>query len=119
VRHTTTVTVPFEAGHQLDLDGCKWVGHGHRWTVAVTVEGSLDAQKMYVVDHYRLLAAVDEVVRELRDHNLNDMLPGVKSTPEGLAIYFHERLTLGHPRIVAIEVSMGDHIRSRVEWDLR
>lgn len=120
MKHTTTVTVPFEAGHQIDyLDGCKWTGHGHRWTVTVTVGGTLDAQKVYVVDHHRLLAAVREVVDELRDHNLNDMLPGVRPTPEGLAIYFHERLALGVPRIVAVEVGMGDEIKTRVEWDLR
>lgn len=119
MKHTTTVTVPFEAGHQLDdPDGCRWA-HGHRWTVAVTVAGSLDAKKVYVVDHFGLLAAVREVVDELRDRNLDDMLPGVRTTPEGIAIYFRERLALGVPRIVAIEVGMGDEIRSRVEWDLR
>lgn len=120
MKHTTTVTVPFEAGHQLDhLEACRWPGHGHRWTVSVTVEGGLDPQTMYVVDHHQLLGAVRGVVDELRDHSLNDMLPGVRSTPEGLAIYFHERLVLSFNRVVAIEVGMGDDIRSRVEWDLR
>lgn len=119
MRHSTTVSVPFEAGHQLDdLDGCKW-NHGHRWTVAVTVEGSLDAKKVYVVDHYLLLASVRRVVDEFALRNLNDMLPGVRTTPEGMAIYFHERLALEHHRIVAIEVGMGAEIKSRVEWDLR
>lgn len=119
MRHTTTVTVPFEAGHQLDdLDGCKW-NHGHRWTISVTVQGTLDAKKVYVVDHYVLLGAVREIVMELQGRNLDDMLPGVRTTPEGIAIYFHERLALNIPRIVAIEVGMGDEIKSRVEWDLR
>jgi 6-pyruvoyl-tetrahydropterin synthase len=120
VRHTTTVTVPFEAGHQIDnIPGCMWSGHGHRWTVAVSVEGTLDTKTMFVVDYYQLLDAVREVVHELRNHSLNDMLPGVRPTPEGLAIYFHERLSLQFPRIVTIEVGMGDEIRSRVQWDLR
>lgn len=119
MRHTTTVMVPFEAGHQLDdPDGCRWA-HGHRWTVSVTVEGTLDAKKVYVVDHHYLRNTVFGVVAELVDRNLNDMLPGVRTTPEGLAIYFRERLALLIPRIVAIEVGMGDEIKSRVEWDLR
>jgi 6-pyruvoyl-tetrahydropterin synthase len=119
VRHTTTVSESFEAGHQLDDPvACRWA-HGHRWTVSVTVDGTLDPKKVYVVDHGALLAALRVVVDELRDRNLDDMLPGVRSTPEGLAIYFHERLALVQPRIVAVSVGMGEGVQVRVEWDVR
>lgn len=119
MRHTTTVSESFEAGHQLDdPETCRWA-HGHRWTVSVTVEGTLDARKVYVVDHRAFLAALRAVVDELRDRSLNDMLPGVRPTPEGLAIYFHERLALVQPRIVAVSVGMGEGVQVRVEWDVR
>jgi len=110
VRHSLTVSKSFDAGHQVVDDAiCSWGGHGHRWTVSVTVTGGLDPKTIMVVDHAELVGALDSIILELQGHNLNDMLPGVVTTPEGIGLYFRERLILDWPTIsqIRVETSIG------------
>lgn len=119
MRHYTTVRSIFDAPHQvIDHSICEG-RHAHRWTVSATVEGGLDPKKVLVVDHGELRLALDRVVNEVRNRDLNDMLPGVVTTPEGLAIYLRERLVLDWPRLVEVTVDMGDEISVKVESDIR
>lgn len=119
MRHTTTVRETFEAAHRIpDSRMCR-DGHGHRWTVEVTVAGTLDPKKVFVVDHGDLLAALGSIISEFALRDLDDMLPGVRSTPEGLAMYIRERLALNWPGIVRVNVGMGDSVSVGVEWDVR
>ena len=119
MRHYTTAGVSFEAGHQLPDHSteCRW-RHGHAWTVRVTVEGPLNPKTLQVVDHAELAVALSSIAREIDLRDLNEMLPGVRTTPEGISLYFYERLVLAWPRIVAIEVGMG-RVTTRTEWELR
>jgi hypothetical protein len=71
-----------------------------------------------VVDHGEFQAALDAVVDELRNRDLNDMLPGVITTPEGIALYVHERLVLDWPKLIAVAVTMGE-VRVSVEVTIR
>jgi 6-pyruvoyl-tetrahydropterin synthase len=119
LRHTTTAHVTFEASHfVMDHSLCGRT-HGHQWNVAVTVEGGLDPRKIWVVEHGELLSSLNRIVREFADRDLNDMLPGVVTTPEGLALYVRERMTLEWPRIVRIEVEMGPSIVIALEPEIR
>jgi len=120
VRHATTVRTAFEAGHSVDGHSmCGWVGHGHHWEVEVTVAGGLDPKKVLVVDHGELAEAVRRIGQELDGHSLNDMLPGVVSTPEGVGLYFKERLILDWPLISAIRVAMTPNINVTITMETR
>lgn len=119
MKHFTTVGMVFEAGHQVDGHLICELRHGHRWQVWVTVAGGLDPKKVQVVDHGELLAALTAVVTEFANNDLNDMLPGVITTPEGIALYIRERLILDWPRIVTVVVQMGDNVIVRVESEIR
>ncbi len=71
-----------------------------------------------VVDHGEFRAALTTLVGELDHRHLNDMLPGVVTTPEGIAIYIHERLILAWPHVTLVSVSAGPY-RAVMEWTLR
>jgi 6-pyruvoyl-tetrahydropterin synthase len=119
VKHFLTARLTFEAAHQIDGHSlCGW-NHGHRWTIEVTIAGQLDPKKVHVVDHGELVAALGAIVNELRGRDLNDMLPGVVTTPEGVGLYVRERLILAWPRLAYVKVSMGELISITVESELR
>lgn len=110
---TTTASVSFEAGHTDSRDSlCLAPGHGHRWVVAVTVQGDK-------VDQGDLLSALRSVIDEFAGRNLNDMLPGVRTSPGGLGLYIHERLVLEWRWITQVRVDMGPGISVLLEWELR
>ncbi len=71
-------------------------GHGHTYTLEVTVEGPVDPEKGWVVDFSVLKHVVDErVVRKCDCRNLNsdvDFLRGVIPTAENLAVRFWDEL---------------------------
>ena len=71
-------------------------GHGHTYTLEVTVEGPVDPEKGWVVDFSVLKRVVDErVVRKCDCRNLNsdvDFLRGVIPTAENLAVRFWDEL---------------------------
>lgn len=119
MKHFLTARQSFEAAHHVDGHSLCGVNHGHRWTIEVTISGGLDPKKVQLVDHGELVATLTPIIDELRDRDLNDMLPGVITTPEGLGIYVRERLILRWPRIAYVKVTMGDLVSITVESELR
>jgi 6-pyruvoyl-tetrahydropterin synthase len=119
VLHFTTVSAVFDAPHRVPGHSICGENHAHRWTISVTTEGGLDPRKILVVDHGEFQAALDAIAGELRNRDLTDMLPGVTTTPEGLALYVQERLILNWPRLVEVAVAMGDTVSVRVESKIR
>lgn len=118
--YQTSARVSFEAGHHVvGHSECAVMGHGHRWAIIVAVTGGLDPKTMQVVDHGDLLSALRSVVDEVAGRNLNDMLPGVTTTPEGIATYMKERLVLDWPKISSIVVEMGPNISVTLINELR
>lgn len=108
----TTVGVSFEAGHTVSSDqACEIPNHGHRWKVSVTTE--------VPPDHTEFLSAVQSVIDEIAGRNLNDMLPGVVTSPFGLGLYVRERLALDWPRITKVQVEMGPFISTTIDWEIR
>ncbi|MBP7677149.1 MAG: 6-carboxytetrahydropterin synthase [Thermoanaerobaculia bacterium] len=71
-------------------------GHGHTYTLEVTVEGPLDPETGWVIDFSVLKKIVDErVVKRCDFRNLNadvDFLEGVIPTAENLAVRFWNEL---------------------------
>ncbi len=71
-------------------------GHGHNYTLEVTVKGQVDAQSGFVVDLKELKEIMNREVLEALDHRfLNKVLPEFRSTiptTENLAINIWGRL---------------------------
>jgi 6-pyruvoyltetrahydropterin/6-carboxytetrahydropterin synthase len=71
-------------------------GHGHNYTLEVTVEGEMDARTGFVVDLSALSQLMKKFVIDDVDHkNLNvdvDWLSGLMPTTEMLASVFWDRL---------------------------
>lgn len=119
MQYTSTVVDRFEAAHHIDEHSVCGGNHGHDWSIAVTVAGGLDPKEIYVVDSGELAAALRNVVDEFRGRDLNDMLPGVVTTPEGVGLYVRERLILDWPRIINVTVTMGRWHRVSIVGEAR
>jgi len=118
MRTTITTTVPFFAGHVIPGHSTCGRQHGHDWSVAVSLESSLNPQDGLVVEHGAFQHAVEELVAEFNGRNINDLLPGVLPTPEGIAQYVHERLVFEYP-VTKVTVVMSRSISATVEWPSR
>ena len=90
-----TVSSWFSAAHQLRLlDGSIEPLHGHNWHVRVTCAGHrLDALGV-LVDFTKLKPALDAVLAEMHDRNLNNLHAFRDRNPsaENVAVVIHERL---------------------------
>jgi len=72
-------------------------GHGHNYGVEVTVSGPIDSQTGQIIEHDRLDALFDEVIRERLSHRfLNDLdlFAGRVPTAEVIAEVVHGELAL-------------------------
>jgi len=89
--------------NRLTFDKCdNPAGHGHNYTIEVSVRGSIDAETGMVIDLKRLKDIMRERVINRVDHkNLNedvDFLTGVIPTAENLAKAFWKELAVAvHP----------------------
>jgi len=105
VDYMQSAEIKFDASHQVDkVPGCKML-HGHTFTVRAAVSGNLEADEEGVrrVQYYEDLAQLENLREELDERHLNDMMPGVVTTPEGVAAWFLERL----PNVDHVEVTQG------------
>lgn len=119
MRALVTVSGGFEASHVVADHSTCGRGDGHAWTVEATLlESDIGPLSKMVVDHGEFRAALIAVLSEFDHRNLNDMLPGVVTTPEGIAAYVHERLILNWPWVTMVSVSAGPY-RAVLEWPLR
>lgn len=119
VRARATVTDGFSASHRTDEPQSCQSLHGHDWTVEVSIEGEISPKTHTVGEINALHHALAVVCRELRFRDLNDMLPGVPATAEGIAAYIHERLVLEFPTLTRVSVSMGRLYTATLEWQRR
>jgi 6-pyruvoyl-tetrahydropterin synthase len=102
--YALTYSGAFDASHvEAAVPGCSRM-HGHTYRVMATVEGRLEPDEYNVprVARYAEVELVD-LCMELDGRDLNQMLPGVSTTPEGIAAWFLERL----PAATEIEVTQG------------
>lgn len=79
------------------FDKCNnFYGHGHNYTLEVTVRGVPDPETGYVIDLKRLRDLIDEVIIDKVDHkHLNydvDFLHGIIPTVENLCVVFWQQL---------------------------
>lgn len=97
----------FDAAHALDHlpkgHKCRAV-HGHTYRVKVFLESKVLAPEGWIVD----FSVVNKVVREeleyLDHRNLNEALPGMRTTCENIAQNLFNRLKYNLPALCKIEV---------------
>jgi 6-pyruvoyltetrahydropterin/6-carboxytetrahydropterin synthase len=92
----------FDAGHTVEgHPECARL-HGHRYRIQVEATLRFEPVRRQVTDTTPLQQSVREACAELEGRLINDMLPGVVPTPDGIAAWFMERLSLGFPRITRV-----------------
>jgi 6-pyruvoyl-tetrahydropterin synthase len=114
VETSVTVRVAFDAGHSIKAIEREFRNHGHHWTVAATIAGEPDPATGWPRGSETLLGALEELTAELNLRNLDEMLPGVVTSPLFLAAQFLEMLAQHYPRISAVEVDCSDGTSGRV-----
>jgi 6-pyruvoyltetrahydropterin/6-carboxytetrahydropterin synthase len=91
------------------------MGHGHNYTVEVTVAGIPDALTGYVIDLKKLASIMDELIIDRVDHkHLNFDVPelrGIIPTAENIAIVFWQLLEpkITEGKLFAIKVYESDN----------
>jgi 6-pyruvoyl-tetrahydropterin synthase len=114
VETSVTVRVSFDAGHSIKAIEREFRNHGHHWTVAATIVGEPDPTTGWPRGSEKLLPDLTELVAELDLRNLDEMIPGIVSSPLFLAAQFLEQLAPHFPRIHAVEVECSDGTSGRV-----
>jgi len=91
------------------------MGHGHNYTIEVTVAGVPDALTGYVIDLKKLAALMDELIIDRVDHkHLNFDVPelrGIIPTAENIAIVFWQILApkISEGKLHSIKVYESDN----------
>ena len=109
-----TVSTDFDAGHSIDSLVKEARHHGHHWIVKATVMGDIDPATGWPRGADGLEEALCELALELDTRNLNDMLPGVRTSAFGVAAAFMERLVGKFPKLSSIEVACSDGTEGRI-----
>lgn len=111
---TLTVYGHFEAGHLLSHRPCDKPGHGHTWKVAASLTADVDRETGEPRGAESLAEDLRSVLFEIDGRNLNEMLPGVQPTANGVAAWILERISGLHPQITSVEVWQGEDHSGRV-----
>lgn len=116
----TIALASFDAGHVLPEDPqCSAEGHGHSWQVMVEVTGDLNVQRGRARGSDGLETALETLVSELNGRSLNKMMPGATPSPNGIALWVMERLSLKYPRITTVTVAQGTTLQGRAIRTIR
>ena len=99
----------FEAGHILEGTRDCARQHGHRYRVEVAADLRFEPVRRQVTDIEPLRKALTDICAELDGRWLNDMIPGVLPTPDGIAAWFMERLLLHFPRVTRVTLWERPH----------
>ena len=105
------VQITFDAGHAPVEDPCPAAPdgpHGHRYLLRAYIEGVYDPKRPSPIAELRAVLA--DMRDELRGTVIERMLPGISTTPAGIAAWALERL----PQCAAIEVSQDSDAAVRV-----
>lgn len=132
-RTTITRTERFSAGHRLyraDWSDQKNAevfgkcsnpaGHGHNYTLEVTLTGEVDPETGFILDLKHLRDIIRDRIIEKVDHkNLNtdvDFLRGVNPTAENLAAAFWRELADAFPAGMLDRIVLHETENNRIEY---
>jgi hypothetical protein len=111
VNVVTVVETTISAAHSVRNHPRCGEKHGHTWRIRFEIA----ADEKDLVD-----SSVEDIapgVAQYQHTDLDRFLPGVETTPRGLAALFHDQYS--RFPITAIEVVTDDGIGARVTWALR
>lgn len=95
-------------------------GHGHNYTLEVTVAGEPDPDTGYVLDLKKLKDIIDETIIEKVDHkHLNydvDFLRGIIPTAENIAVMFWKILQQSIPSGTLYSIKLYESENNFVEY---
>jgi len=104
----------FDASHRIDgYDPCRFP-HGHSWVIEVAVGGDLDPDTGEVRGAAPLADALEAWCTELDNGDLDGLLPGVVTSPLGIATAALDALALRFPRIASVRVACSNGLRGEV-----
>ena len=108
----TSATRLIGASHQLGTEpGCARL-HGHSYRVTATVEGPFDVKTGHAVGSKDLQEHLDGLLLEIQHKDLDTMMPGSITTPEGIAAWLVERLSQKVDRLTRVQVEEMDTLRT-------
>jgi 6-pyruvoyltetrahydropterin/6-carboxytetrahydropterin synthase len=99
----------FDSGHVVEGHPTCGRPHGHRYRVEVTSTLRFEPVRRQVTDTTPLVEAIRGMCFELEGRSLNDMIPGIVPTADGVAAWFMERLLLHFPRVTSVTVWERPH----------
>ena len=104
MQYTIQISGWFESGHFIPGHPDCGRDHGHAYRVEVESQLRFDPVKRQVTDSTALQQAVTEICSELHGRSLNEMIPAITPTADGIASWFMERLLLSFPRVTRVTV---------------
>jgi len=120
LQFSVSVEASLEAAHRLTTPPCDFVNaHGHTWRVRVTLMHETLGKDGNVPGSAGLKDALVELLSLYQYRDLNEKMPGVETTPGGIAVNIMERLSLRYPRINQVSVRMGEVEEVTVWRELR
>jgi len=100
------------ASHTLPLEpGCDRL-HGHTYLVTAAAEGPFEPKTGHAVGGKGIKEHLEALLVELDRKDLDTMMPGGITTPEGIAAWLVERLSQKVERLIWIEVQEMDTKRA-------
>lgn len=110
----STATATFDAMHVIPgLEVCT-EPHGHSWIVEVDVAGELNPKTGWVRGAEDLIPRLETWCRELHRGDLAELLPGVVTSPIGIASSALDSLALKFPNIATVRVFCSDGTKGAV-----
>lgn len=107
--YSVTYSAEFEAAHTIAGHPECARQHGHRYRVEVRSRLRYHAERRQVTDSEMLRKAVADIAAELNLRSLNEMIPAITTTPDGIASWFMERLMLSFPLVTQVTIWERPH----------
>ena len=112
-----SVEAGFKATHAVTVAGVDEIPHEHDWKAVVLVNGEQLDNDGLVVDFLALEKSLDDIIKPLRDADLNkvDVLDGKNPSAEFVALYIGQEIekTLPHTnKLVSVTVTEAPHCKA-------
>lgn len=115
---TFTAESAFSASHEEEFCPLGPRLHGHRWRVAASLQSHFDPIKKRLHPQ-TLLADLIRLLDELNGRHLNDMMQGTATSPENLATWVLERLSLQYRTLTSVTVWVDEAESVTVRREVR
>jgi 6-pyruvoyl-tetrahydropterin synthase len=110
----------FDAGHWVEGDPfCSNPEHGHRFKVRAQFRAHYDAQIGQSMERAAMDRALGDLIGRIEGRPIHKVLTGVRSTPEGLALWFMDQLLTSFAEVIAVTVWLDSSHAYEVRREIR